>query len=223
MPVVDLAFDLDGVRYIKPAPRFPSEFWPAGIRPRYNTSNLKNCPEVARTFPFFSELEWKQFKEAMPSVQRLGKSYSEWLKSGPDETTASVQPLKPTVLVKIKFEDFKRFMTKPENGWQFLDILDFSAAEFHRQVLSLFEQAKDKDKTKVIPLNYIHLILSEVGNDQANDFASICYVSEVPGFERTEPLVENARLFFEYGMAVAAAYAIKHKVEAVLYTKKRIG
>jgi hypothetical protein len=32
----------------------------------------------------------------------------------------------------------------------------------------------------------------------------------------------TATMFFEYGMAVAAAYAIKRKVNAVLFTKKRI-
>ena len=66
------------------------------------------------------------------------------------------------------------------------------------------------------------VVLTEVGNDKANDFASIFRVSELPGFERAEPLVENVRLFYEYGMAVAAAYAIKCKVDAILFTKKQI-
>lgn len=35
MPVIDLAFELDGVRFVKPAPPLPpSNFWPGGRRPR---------------------------------------------------------------------------------------------------------------------------------------------------------------------------------------------
>ncbi len=63
--------------------------------------------------------------------------------------------------------------------------------------------------------------MNEVGSDKANDFASIYYVSAVPGFERKEPIIENAKMFFEYGMPMSAAYAIKRKVNALLFTRNR--
>ncbi|MBI5387763.1 MAG: hypothetical protein HZA90_24135 [Verrucomicrobia bacterium] len=223
MPVIDLMFELDSIRYIKPAPGMPqSTFWPTGAAPRDNTSGIHNCPPVARTFPLLSDHEWKRFKDAMPSAARLKNTYRDWLKSYPDEELGSTEPLKPLVLIEVRFEDFAQWIKKPKTRWLFSDIGEFSSEVLHHRAMSLLEDAKEKEQTLVVPLDYIHLIVNEVGNDKANDFASIYFVSEVPGFERKEPLVENAKLFFEYGMAVAAAYAIKRKVNTILFTKVRI-
>lgn len=223
MPVIDLVFESEGIRYIKPASEMPqSTFWPGGIAPRDNTTGIDRCPPVACTFPSLSEKEWRRFRDAMPSSARLKATYKDWLESCPDEALESTEQLKPLVFVEVKFEDFAQWINKPKAGWQFFDIAEFSSEVLHQRAMSLLEQAKDKEQTRIVPLDYVHLVVNEVGNDKANDFASIYYVSEVPGFERREPLVENVRLFFEYGMAVAAAYAIKRNVNAVFFTKTRI-
>jgi hypothetical protein len=223
MPVLDMAFDLDGVRYIKTAPGMPqSSFWPGGVAPRENSSGIDTCPTVSRTFPLLSEDEWRRFKDAMPSIARLKRTYQEWLKACPDEAQETPQPLKPLVFVEVKFDDFVSWMDEPKAKWCFSDIGEFSSEVFHQRALLLLNEAKDKNETHIVPLEYVHFALSEVGSDKGNDFASIYYISEVPGFERKEPLVENVRVFFEYGMAVAAAYAIKRNVNAIFYTKERI-
>jgi hypothetical protein len=47
LPVIDLAFELDGVRYVKPAPAVPSNVFPSGRAPRANTSGLERLrPQV---------------------------------------------------------------------------------------------------------------------------------------------------------------------------------
>jgi hypothetical protein len=223
MPVIDLAFDLDGIRYIKPAPAMPkSGFWPGGVAPRENTSGINSCPPVARTFPALSDSEWNHFKAAMPSSAQLKQTYNDWVESYPEETPDLKDPLKPLVFVDVRFEDFECWVGKPKAHWQFCDIAEFSTHALHQRALQLLESTKEKKATRIIPLEYIHLVLTEVGNDKANDFASIFRVSELPGFEREEPLVENVRLFYEYGMAVSAAYAIKCKVNTILFTKEQI-
>lgn len=223
MPVIDLIFELDGIRYIKPAPAMPkSGFWPGGVAPRENTSGIKSCPQVARTFPSLSDCEWKCFRVAMPFSTRFKNTYKDWLESRPIETPELRDPLKPLVFVEVRFEDFEHWINKPKTDWQFSDVADFANEAFHQRGLQLFDSIREKEKTKIIPLEYIHLVLTEVGNDQANDFASIYRVSETPGFERSELLVENARLFYEYGMAVSAAYAIKFNVNSILFTKKQV-
>ena len=223
MPVIDLIFELDGIRYIKPAPAMPqSGFWPGGVAPRENTSGIKNCPPVARTFPALSDSEWNRFKAAIPSSARLKDTFKNWVEAYPEETPESKDPLKPLVLVNVRFEDFERWLAKPKVHWQFSDLANFSSHVLHQRAMQLLGEAKDKEQAKVFPLDYIHLVLTEVGNDKANDFASIYHVSETPGFEKQEPIVENVRLFFEYGMAVSAAYAIKRKVDTIFFTKKRI-
>jgi hypothetical protein len=223
MPILDLMFDLGGIRYIKPAPGMPqSTFWPGGEAPRDNSSGIMSCPPVASTFPSLSEHEWKHFKEAMPSAAQLKTTYREWLKSYPDEVIESKNPLKPLVFIEVTFDEFTCWIGKPKVRWQFADLGKFASGVLHQRALTILNEAKDKEQTLVVPLDYVHLVVNEVGNDKANDFTSIYYVSELPGFERKEALVENARLFFEYGIAVAAAHAIKRKVNTVLFTKIRI-
>ncbi len=221
MPVVDLMFELDDVRYVKPAPVMKSKFWPGGFAPRENTSGVERCPPIAVTFPFLSGHDWRYFKDSMPTEARLKATYNEWLSFCPDEAREVTDPLEPLLLLDIRFEEFVCWIAKPKEQWHFSDINAFSNEVLTRRVLPLLEGAKDKKETQVLPLDYIHLVVNEVGNDKANDFASIYHISEFPGFERNETLVENAKMFFEHGMAVAAAYALKRKVSAIFYTKHK--
>lgn len=223
MPVIDLMFDLNGIRYIKPAPAIPpSGFWPGGVAPRENTSGINSCPPVASTFPALSDSDWHRFKAAMPASARLKNTYKNWVESYPIEKPELRDALKPLVLVEVRFEDFENWIKKPKADWEFSDVNEFSRQVLHRRAIQLFEDAKEKEQTRIIPLEYIHFVLTEVGNDKANDFASIFRVSVTPGFERSEPLVENVRLFYEYGMAVSAAYAVKFNVNSILFTKKQV-
>jgi hypothetical protein len=221
MPVVDLAFELNGVRYVKTAPSMRSKFWPGGFAPRNNTSGIEHCPAVAVTFPSLSEHDWKCFKDAMPTETRLKTSYKEWLQFCPDEANEVSDPLKPLLLLEVKFDEFARWISKPKEQWQFSDINYFAHEILTQKALPLLESAKDKEKSQILPLDYILLVLNEVGTDKANDFASIYYVSEVVGFEREEVLVENAKIFFEHGMAIAASHAIKRKVNSLFYMKRK--
>ncbi|MDB6056573.1 MAG: hypothetical protein JWO95_417, partial [Verrucomicrobiales bacterium] len=45
MPCRDLVFTVNGVRYVKPAPKMPpSSFWPSGVRPRDNSTGITKSP-----------------------------------------------------------------------------------------------------------------------------------------------------------------------------------
>lgn len=222
MPVVDMAFELDGVRYVKLAPSIHSDFWPGGFAPRENSSGIERCPAVAITFPSLSEIDWKRFKDAMPTEPQLRSSYQEWLQFCPNEADDLEDPIKPILQLETKFEEFVRWVSKPRDQWGFSDLNYYAHEVLTQKALPLLEGARDLEKTQILPLDYILFVLNEVGTDKANDFASIYYVSETMGFEREELLVENAKVFFEYGMAIAASHAIKRKVNALFYQKRRL-
>ena len=63
MPSRDLVFTVDGVRYVKPAPKMPpSSFWPSGVRPRDNSTGITKSPSVAIAHPHLSVVDWQRFR-----------------------------------------------------------------------------------------------------------------------------------------------------------------
>ena len=122
--------------------------------------------------------------------------------------------------VPVEYEAFEKWVQLPAGHWQFSDIAQFAVEVYQEIALALIAEAKDKAQMRILPAACVHLALVEVGKDKANDMASIYFESEMPGFERREVLVENARLFFEYGITLASAYAIKLRVSSVVFTKK---
>jgi hypothetical protein len=219
LPIDDLAFEVGGVRYVKPSPRNPkSNRWPSGQAPRRNTANDAHA-HVALTFPALSEKEWKLFKRSLPTVHYLQPSYREWLDFLHDEESNLNQPLEPFVPVSVTYEDFLEWVSKPITSCEFSDICRFSAHQFNLKVLDILGRAKEQEQTTIIVPEYIYLVVQEIGQDKANDLSSIYHVSETPGFERQEAIIENAQLYWEYGASVAAAYAVKRNVDIVMYSK----
>jgi len=221
LPVLDFSFEVDGVRYVKPAPTIPSTFFPSGRCPRNNTSGIKKNPPVARTFPQLSETDWKSFKEKIAADQRLQSSYKEWLESERKRDQEQSEKLKPIVTMVTKYAEFAAWIQKPSNDWNFTDLCFFSKHLFEIRIREILERMKEKQEAKIIPPEYIHFIVHEIGQDKVNDVCSIYYVSEIPGFERSEVILKNERLFFEYGATVAASYAIKRKLDVIFYSKKQ--
>jgi len=58
----------------------------------------------------------------------------------------------------------------------------------------------EKDTSRIVPLEYIYVIIQEIGKDKANDLCSVYHISELPGFEHEELILENENLFLEYGV-----------------------
>ena len=123
--------------------------------------------------------------------------------------------------LEVKYANFLAWISKPSKDWQFADICEFATYLFEIRIRDILERLKDKEKTKIIPPEYIYLIVHEIGQDEVNDLCSIYYVSETPGFERKEVILKNEKLFFKYGVVVAASYAVKRKVDVVFYSKRQ--
>ena len=220
LPIDDLAFEVGGVRYVKPSPKNPkSHFWPSGQAPRKNTADDAQV-HVALTFPALTETEWKLFKKLLPTVHHLQSSYREWLDFLRNEESNLDQPLEPFVPVGVTYEEFSKWVSKPIASWEFSDICKFSTHQFNLKVLDILGRAKEKEQTTIIVPEYIYLVVQEIGQDKSNDLCSIYHVSETPGFERQDAIIENAQLYWEYGTSVAAAYAVKRNVDIVIYSKK---
>lgn len=220
MPVVDLTFDVEGVRYVKPTPKMPrSSFWPSGTRARENTSGINESPPVARTFPSLSERNWNCFKKHLGLHSHLQSSYGEWLNFQAEEERKLSQKLKPFVPVDVDYDEFARWTSKPSSDWRFSDLCQFATHLFELKIREVLGRLKDREHLAIILPEYIELVVTEIGQDQANDLTSIYYVSEMSG--RKVCIIENERIFFEYGATLAASYAVKQKVDMVVYSKEQ--
>lgn len=223
LPVVDLRYEVDGVVYVKPAPPIgkPSGFWPGGKRPRENTTGIEHCPPVATCFPKLDKLNWIKFKEALPTESRLQTDYSSWVKWAETQKRRGGTKLQPFVEIDVAFEDCVAWCKEAGRGLSLSSMCLFATTLVETKIRSIMDAAIDKSRCSIVAPRYIHLITEEIGQDRANDVSSIFYVSELPGLECEIPLMANEKMFFEYALAVAAAYAVLMAIETVLY--ERVG
>ena len=106
LPVLDLAFEVDGVRYVKPAPAVPSNVFPSGHAPRVNSSPIRTCPPVAIVFPSLGAQDWMAFKRALPYAPTLKATHADYQAFQQERETAESAPLKPFVTVPVTFQEF---------------------------------------------------------------------------------------------------------------------
>jgi len=218
LPVMDLGYEIDGVKFVKPAPPIggTSDFYPEG-RPRENSTGIEQCPPVATTFPKLSQLEWQAFREALPHERLLQVDYPTWCEWSREESRRVGTETQPFVPVDVDLRSFERWCSESGQPMSFKCLCKFSNWVFDKRVKEVIHSAKPRDETGLVHPHHIWLVTEEIGQDRANDLSSIYYVSELPGFEREEAILEHRALFFEYALALASAYALKHEVEAVLY------
>src|SRR5690606_6478948 len=95
----------------------------------------------------------------------------------------------------------------------------YACDEFSKRVRELADQARELPQNIAVGGRYILVGTVEVGSDQASDFSSVLLVSEIPGFESSETVVEHERIFFDHALCLAASYAIRHGCSAVFTTK----
>ena len=222
MPVLDLAFEVDGVRYVKPSPKLPkSDFWPTGYRPRENTTGIEKCPAVAIAFPALLEEDWAKFKADLPSEATLNSSYKAWIGFQQSEDKRLSKARLPFLAVPVEHSAFKAWVSKPIDEWEFVDLAKFANHLMDDLLLRVLQQAKEKEEVRVMPIEYMHLVVQEIGQDKANDVCSLYFVSELPGFNRREAVFEGERMFYEHGCVLAATYVIKRGVNHLLYSKQK--
>jgi hypothetical protein len=219
MPVVDLTFEVEGIWYVKPMPKMPRSNWPSGTRPRENSSGINQSPPVARTFPSLSERNWNCFRKHLGFHSHLQPSHREWLNFQMEEERKLNQKLKPFVPVDVDYKEFVRWTSKSCGDWRFSDICRFATHLFELRIREILGRLKDKRDLAIVLPEYIELVVTEIGQDQANDLSSIYYVSEMSGATRKVTIIEDERMFFEYGATLAASYAVKQKVDVVVYSR----
>lgn len=218
--VLDTGFDLDGRRFVKPAPPMgrPSEFYPGG-RPRINTTGIDVCPTVALVFPNLSRTEWKRFRGAMPTDSTLGETYESWLHDRA-RAEANGTAVKPLVAMQVRYDDWLASVGGAVSREGMASVRRYANQLFQNAATEIIGGARDADKTSVSPSRYILVVTELIGQDMANDVSHIALVtSRVKGPPDIRPIAENLRIFYTHAIALAAAYAVKDGVDTLLWRK----
>lgn len=226
LPVQDLAYELEGVRYVKPAPQIgaPSKFYING-RPRHPSSaEPPNEPPVARSFPNLAAESWKLFAEAnlwdrFSWREFLKPSFEEWIRFRNETSRELDTPTMPFVPMDVEFDDWATWCNDNDKQLSVRSLCSFANQLFQDRVVSIAQRATTKSLNGIVPLRYVLLTVEEIGQDQANDLCTISIIDEtLDGSEHT-PLVEDERMVWFRGVALASAHALKHGIDTVLYEK----
>jgi hypothetical protein len=216
-PVADTQFEVDGITYIRPAPIIGavSKFYVHG-RPRKDSSGLTSCPPVGRTFPSVPRSEWLNLEKLIARPSDMFSSYQAW-KQEEAQGQAEGEDICPFVTVPITAHDWTTWCS--ERG-EADSIFQFANERFSQQVHELIARARELEGSRIVPARYVLAITDVIGQDRANDLSHIVIVNVRPNGEGlSREMVKNARIFHEHAIALAAAYAVRERVDAVMWSK----
>ncbi|PXA90454.1 hypothetical protein DMC25_07750 [Caulobacter sp. D4A] len=218
-PVVDLAFEVDEVTFVKPSPPMgrKSDFFVRG-RPRSDSSGLTHCPPVAQTYPRLSLADWTRMRKLLHQAPGLCDSFEAWLKQEQTAAEAAV-PLQPFVTVPVTAAAWKAWAKAELRSANFTTLTTYAALQFELRARKLLAAAVEQTVSALRPTRYILALTEEIGQDRANDVSHLAVIDETDGGFRVEPILEDVRMFHEYALVLACAYAQARSVEAVLWRK----
>lgn len=220
LPVLEMNFEVDGVKFVRHAPSMgkPSEFWVNG-RPRENSTGLTTCPPVGIIFPKFNKENWEKFREKECYDTAFKGTYREWLDYAAEKRAENNDELKPFIEIEITYDEFcKKY---DENEAYFGHLCEYATEVFQKRITDVIDAAKDQTEVHIILPEYILLVVEEIGQDKANDLSSIYHVRQFLGQQNVDTILENKKLFFEYSLALASSYAVKHSISNVIYKREQ--
>lgn len=225
LPVQDFRYEFDDIIFVKPAPPMgkPSDFYVNG-RPRKNSTGITSCPPVAKTFPNFDSATWRRFRDYRSWDQLswddfFKATYGEWGRFRQEQEKELATPVEPFVPVTVDFDAWLNWCKEQGRQAGVSTLCQYASVMFQNKILPIIETARSRDNATIVMPRYVLLVTEEIGQDRANDLCSIYLVDERIDGENRRTLIENERIFFEHGLALASAYALKTGVDSVMYEK----
>lgn len=220
--VRDLVFDVDGIRYVRPAPVMgsPSEFYVRG-RPRANSASAGGIPAVALIVPRLTRPDLEMIGTLAGARSGALSSWERWQRHIESAREAAT-PTKPLVPIGVEVEAWLRWC-RTEAATPSLDALNrYAHTLFDEKMLAILDTARERKPGTILPSTYVIAVTQEIGQDQANDVSDIAVVRErLAGDPIIRPLVENLRTYHEHAAILAAAYALSEGIDAILWSKNR--
>jgi hypothetical protein len=218
LPVRDITFEVNGVRFVKPTPQMgkASDFFVMG-RPRHDSSGLTQLPPVATTFPDLTLGEWTRFRTEVPDETWQQRTWEDWLRY---RARAKVEAgLQPVALMPVTFDGWSKWYDEAQEARLERTVANYANHLFVEKLRSVGARALNRSSLRVCPIQYVLALTEEIGQDRANDVSHIGLVDETAEVPRIRSLIVNQRMFHEHAVIKGAAFAIALGVDTVLWEK----
>lgn len=216
LPIADQKFVLNGVTYVKPAPRMTgsSAFW-GPVRPRKLFIPGEDFGPQCTIFAGITESEWGQFTKYKPALF-AHKNFEEWLKS---EASAKARKGKlPSIVMPITFAGWSAWLggADDKDGGS---VHSYASRIFHDDAEVVFNQAIEFKAHQVLPDKFLYLVTRQIGQDASLDVSYLFEISFI-GTPK-ESIVDiwvNRRLDLQSGKALASAQAVIRGVDFLYWS-----
>lgn len=218
-PVIDQQFDVGSTTFVMPTPRMgePSSFYYQG-RPRQNSSGMDTCPKVAIVQAEIYPDDWPKFQNTLENL--AGQTQQQWRKRLAEKIEVG-NSLQPVVAMPVRFEDWRAWLKSQKITASTQSIHVFATDLFEQAVRDTMGRSMEWSEDRVLPAHYVLLITEEIGQDKANDVSGIAIARSSLNDEQPciFPIMKDARIFFEHALALASAYAVKGRIDYVVWHK----
>ena len=217
-PVVDISFKVDDVTYVMPTPPMgkASDFFVRG-RPRSNSTGITTSPPLATIFASLSRHEWREFQEHHPAATK-STTYEDWCRKEADARSEST--LKPFIAMPVTYRGWLHWATQQPQD-EGVSVHRYATDLFQEKVLRVIYGAKEREAGSVLPRRYMLLITEVIGQDMAFDISHLAEVCTLPdGQDQIDEVWADRSMFFEHGVAIAAAEAIVRGVDCIYWQKE---
>jgi hypothetical protein len=218
LPVRDITFEVNGVRFVKPTPQMgrASDFFVLG-RPRHDSSGVTQLPPVATTFPDLTLSEWTRFRDEVPDETWQQRSWEDWLRyRARAKLEADPQPV---ALMPVTFDGWSKWRDEAHEARLGRSVANYANHLFVQKLRSVGGRALDRSSLRVYPVQYVLAVTEEIGQDRANDVSHIGIVDDTADAPRIRSLTVNQRMFHEHAVIKAAAFAVALGIDTVLWEK----
>jgi len=216
-PVSDIAFDVDGVTFVKPAIPFGNESKFCGPRrPRQNAVSFDGLPPVATTIPAMTEAEHRRIRAALQEEPLLC-TYARWLVHVEEAKTTHTE-LMPIVPIEVTRGGWEGWRKRHPEHRALESLRRYANDVFNRRAREFLAAASEMKDEITPPHAYIAVGTEVIGQDARNDISHIASIRQRwNALPEICPLVSNARIPHEHALSLAAAYAVREGVDAVFW------
>ena len=222
-PRTDVVFDLDGVRYVRPAPLLGGEtsVFPNG-RPRIKAvpkdSGVEHKPP--RIVSKLSRNQWGQLNQEGMNLE--GGTFEQWAAIQRSRVGTS-EPLAQVVAMPVDLNTFKQWcVTEQQPPILFDSLSTFATTVFNNVFEDIITNSQEYVQNGVRARRYILVCTELIGQAESNDVSHIAEALEQGDeFPSISEIVTNIRVCRNEALCIAAANAIALGLDSVYWYENK--